>query len=55
MVGSQSTTASRRNSAAEFVDQVVLEQSLDETRAAVNLDLWAVLALERCDVLGDAR
>src|SRR5919106_4110210 len=30
---------------AELVDQVVLEQRLDEARAAVNLDLGAVLAL----------
>ena len=38
---------------AVLVDEVVLEQRLDEARAAVDLDLGAVLALERRDVLGD--
>jgi uncharacterized protein YndB with AHSA1/START domain len=38
---------------AELVDEIVLEQHLDQTRAAVNLDLGAVLALERFDVVGD--
>ena len=46
-------TAGCPTSHALLVDEVVLKQPLDQARAAVNLDLVAVFALQRRDVLGD--
>src|SRR5215218_6033200 len=36
-----------------LVDEVMLEQRLDKARAAMDLNLWAVPALEFCDVFRD--
>jgi hypothetical protein len=40
----------REDPDAELIDEVVLEQRLDQTRTALDLDLRSVLVLQRGDV-----